>query len=92
MTATPVAVIAATQSLGGVISGHMGKVSAGVNDLRTASGKVSWGDSRILMNVDSSFFLEQRKWPPMICSSGILSGMTGLAAHGKKVFWPGSSS
>ena len=66
MTATPAAVISSVQSLGDVITGHMGKVSSGVNAVRTTSASVSLDNPNVLMNLDPTLVLEERKWTPFV--------------------------
>nr|WP_249060585.1 autotransporter outer membrane beta-barrel domain-containing protein [Desulfobacter hydrogenophilus] len=66
LNATPAAIVAATQSIGDVISGHIDKVTAGVTNQRLASEKVASKNSGVLLNVDQSLVIEQKKWTPFI--------------------------
>ncbi len=66
MTATPAAVISSIQSLGDVITGHMGKVSAGVNAGRTSFASITLDNPDVLMSLDPTLVIEEKKWTPFV--------------------------
>jgi uncharacterized protein with beta-barrel porin domain len=84
LNTSPAAVVAATQSIGDVISGHIGKVTAGVTNQGLSSEKVASMNSGVLLNVDQSIVIEQKKWTPFIefvVSKGDQDDKDGIAGY-----------